>query len=344
MKLYTNKNVKKMNRVYNRSLKRSLFSKNILTVKKAKRSLLEIVIKFFIKIVMLVAVPLSLRKNKNKLGELVGRVYKRFTSRDFVFIPVSFAFYSLVSFIPIILSVSVALSLIPGEFSTLFNNEILKRIIPGLDSFINSVPQTWNAKTFVLVITLFLASLFISSSGFGKFTYSINYIYKHETTGNYFFNRLKGFFIVIGIALFIFISALIYLSIYKLFGVHKASELGKNIYFYIVFSLYLMLNLYVGLSVLFKISPGFIVPWSSLLPGVLIASLPTMVFITIFGYLTSLIDYYKFGIFGIFMYIALLVSIMSYFMYLGIITNAAFYKTFYSRYTNPKKIWFRKFY
>ncbi len=91
---------------------------------------------------MLVAVPLSLRKNKNKLGELVGRVYKRFTSRDFVFIPVSFAFYSLVSFIPIILSVSVALSLIPGEFSTLFNNEILKRIIPGLDSFINSVPQT----------------------------------------------------------------------------------------------------------------------------------------------------------------------------------------------------------
>nr|WP_307929520.1 hypothetical protein [Mycoplasmopsis bovis] len=125
---------------------------------------------------------------------------------------------------------------------------------------------------------------------------------------------------------------------------HKASELGKNIYFYIVFSLYLMLNLYVGLSVLFKISPGFIVPWSSLLPGVLIASLPTMVFITIFGYLTSLIDYYKFGIFGIFMYIALLVSIMSYFMYLGIITNAAFYKTFYSRYTTPKKIWFRKFY
>ncbi len=106
-----------------------------------------------------------------------------------------------------------------------------------------------------------------------------------------------------------------------------------------------MLNLYVGLSVLFKISPGFIVPWSSLLPGVLIASLPTMVFITIFGYLTSLIDYYKFGIFGIFMYIALLVSIMSYFMYLGIITNAmTFYKTFYSRYTTPKKIWFRKFY
>nr|WP_307916836.1 hypothetical protein [Mycoplasmopsis bovis] len=96
-------------------------------MKKAKRSLLEIVIKFFIKIVMLVAVPLSLRKNKNKLGELVGRVYKRFTSRDFVFIPVSFAFYSLVSFIPIILSVSVALSLIPGEFSTLFNNEILKK-------------------------------------------------------------------------------------------------------------------------------------------------------------------------------------------------------------------------
>ncbi|CAL58742.1 Ribonuclease BN-like family protein [Mycoplasmopsis agalactiae] len=344
MNLYTNKNVKKMNRTYNRMLKKSLFSKNILSVKKSKTSLLEIVIKFFIKIIMLIAVPIRLKKNKNKLSELVGRVYKRFTSREFVFIPVSFAFYSLVSFIPIIMSVSVAISLIPGNFSSLFNDEILRRIIPGLESFINSIPQTWNAKTYILIITLFLASLIISSSGFGKFTYSINYIYKHETTGNYFFNRLKGFLIVVCIALYIFISSLLYLSIYKLFGVHKASDLGRSIYFYIVFSLYLMLNLYVGLSLLFKVSPAFKVPWSSLLPGVLIASLPTMVFITIFGYLTSLIDYYKFGIFGIFMYIALLVSTMSYFMYLGIITNAAFYKTFYSRYTVAKKIWFRKFY
>lgn len=344
MNLYTNKNVKKMNRTYNRMLKKSLFSKNILSVKKTKTSLLEIVIKFFIKIIMLIAVPIRLKKNKNKLSELVGRVYKRFTSREFVFIPVSFAFYSLVSFIPIIMSVSVAISLIPGDFSSLFNDEILRRIIPGLESFINSIPQTWNAKTYILIITLFLASLIISSSGFGKFTYSINYIYKHETTGNYFFNRLKGFLIVVCIALYIFISSLLYLSVYKLFGVHKASDLGRNIYFYIVFSLYLMLNLYVGLSLLFKVSPAFKVPWSSLLPGVLIASLPTMVFITIFGYLTSLIDYYKFGIFGIFMYIALLVSTMSYFMYLGIITNAAFYKTFYSRYTVAKKIWFRKFY
>lgn len=344
MNLYTNKNVKKMNRTYNRMLKKSLFSKNILSVKKSKTSLLEIVIKFFIKIIMLIAVPIRLKKNKNKLSELVGRVYKRFTSREFVFIPVSFAFYSLVSFIPIIMSVSVAISLIPGNFSSSFNDEILRRIIPGLESFINSIPQTWNAKTYILIITLFLASLIISSSGFGKFTYSINYIYKHETTGNYFFNRLKGFLIVVCIALYIFISSLLYLSIYKLFGVHKASDLGRSIYFYIVFSLYLMLNLYVGLSLLFKVSPAFKVPWSSLLPGVLIASLPTMVFITIFGYLTSLIDYYKFGIFGIFMYIALLVSTMSYFMYLGIITNAAFYKTFYSRYTVAKKIWFRKFY
>ncbi|EIN14871.1 Hypothetical protein, predicted transmembrane protein [Mycoplasmopsis agalactiae 14628] len=344
MNLYTNKNVKKMNRAYNRMLKKSLFSKNILSVQKSKTSLLEIVIKFFIKIIMLIAVPIRLKKNKNKLSELVGRVYKRFTSREFVFIPVSFAFYSLVSFIPIIMSVSVAISLIPGNFSNLFNDEILRRIIPGLESFINSIPQTWNAKTYILIITLFLASLIISSSGFGKFTYSINYIYKHETTGNYFFNRLKGFLIVVCIALYIFISSLLYLSVYKLFGVHKASNLSRSIYFYIVFSLYLMLNLYVGLSLLFKVSPAFKVPWSSLLPGVLIASLPTMVFITIFGYLTSLIDYYKFGIFGIFMYIALLVSTMSYFMYLGIITNAAFYKTFYSRYTVAKKIWFRKFY
>ncbi|MBD4756323.1 YihY/virulence factor BrkB family protein, partial [Xanthomonas citri pv. citri] len=42
MNLYTNKNVKKMNRTYNKMLKKSLFSKNILSVKKTKTSLLEI--------------------------------------------------------------------------------------------------------------------------------------------------------------------------------------------------------------------------------------------------------------------------------------------------------------
>lgn len=139
MNLYINKNVKKMNRIYNRMLKKLLFSKNILFVKKIKILFLEIVIKFFIKIIMLIVVFIRLKKNKNKLSEFVGRVYKRFISREFVFIFVLFVFYFLVLFIFIIMSVSVVILLIFGNFSSLFNDEIFRRIILGLELFINLI-------------------------------------------------------------------------------------------------------------------------------------------------------------------------------------------------------------
>ncbi|WP_029513289.1 YihY/virulence factor BrkB family protein [Mycoplasmopsis primatum] len=341
--LYTNKNVKAMNRKYNKELKNSCFNKNIISINYRKKSFIEFIIKFFIKIIMLIAVSKTVNKNKTKMDELVNRVYKRFTGKDFAFIPISFAFYLLISFIPIVMSVYVMLNLLPINLKTLFKEEVLQKIIPGLESFIDSMPKTWDTGTYAVIIPLFLASLWVSSGGFSKFIYSINYIYRHETTGNWFINRLKGFIVVLCITVFIFLSMFIYLSFFKMINMDKASETNKNIYFYIVFSIYLMANLYSGFSILLKFTPAFKISWSLVTPGVLIASVPTMIFVTIFGYLTSLINYNKFGIFGVFMYIALLVSNMAYFIYLGIIANEAYYKTFHSRYTISKKIWFKKF-
>ncbi|WP_406617110.1 YhjD/YihY/BrkB family envelope integrity protein [Mycoplasmopsis adleri] len=323
-------------------LKKSAFNKNIMPVKH-QSMLIEKIIKFFISIIMFIAIPKSSWKNKPKVREMIDRVYKRFSGRDFAFIPVSFSFYLLISFIPVMLSVFLLLKFLPWGLETLFLNNILVKIIPGFESITKGIDFSI-AGTYAVIIPLFLASLWVASSGFAKFIYSENYIYKHETTGNWFINRGKGFITVFWISIYIFVTMAIYLSFYKAFGFAKTTnEIAKNVYFYISFSIYLMVTLYLGFSLLFKFTPAFKVGWNTVTPGVLIASVPTMIFISIFGYLTSLIDYKKFGVFGVFMYIALLVSNMSYFIYLGVIANEGYYKTYISSYTIDKKTWFKKY-
>lgn len=77
-------------------------------------------------------------------------------------------------------------------------------------------------------------------------------------------------------------------------------------------------------------------------PGALIAAIPTAIFILIFGSLTSLIPYKKFGIVASFMYIILLLSFTSYFIYMGIIVNSSFYKTFINLPTVEKHSFWKK--
>ncbi|WP_027334584.1 YihY/virulence factor BrkB family protein [Mycoplasmopsis felifaucium] len=340
--IYSNLNIKTMEKKYNSVLKKSTFSKNILPIT-YKTPFLEKIIKFFIKTIMFAVIPRSSWKNNPKVNELINRIYQRFSSRDFAFIPVSFAFYLLVSFVPIMISVFLLLKLLPLGLEWLFFSAILSRIIPGVESLVAGA-QFGGVATYAVIIPLFLASLWVSSGGFAKFIYSENYIYRHESTGNWFLNRLKGFITVFWISIYIFVSTTLYLYTYKLFGFATSHDKNaENIYFYISFSLYLLVGLYIGFSLLFKISPAFKLSWTQVAPGALIASVPTIIFISIFGYLTSLIDYKKFGVFGTFMYIALLVSIASYFMYLGIIANEGYYKTYHSRYTINKKTWFKKF-
>lgn len=338
--IYSNNNVKAMIKKYNNEIKKSSIGKNVIVATNKKTSIIEIILKFFIKMILFIAVSKSLTRNKTKTNELVDRVYARFTGRDFVFIPISFAFYLLISFIPIMMSVYILLSFLPGDLNVLFTDKILAKIIPGLLALTESWKTKTDIKTYAIVIPLFIAAIWFSSAGFARFIYSLNYIYRHETTGNWFINRFKGFVTVLLIVVFMFIFVSIYLVFYKLFKIDKAPLYKQNIYFYVTFSLFLFATLYIGFLQLFRFTPSFKLTWQQVAPGVLIATIPTMIFITIFGYLTSLINYNKFGIFGIFMYIALLVSNMSYFIFLGIIANEGFYKTYHSRYTISKKRWF----
>lgn len=132
--------------------------------------------------------------------------------------------------------------------------------------------------------------------------------------------------------------ALFYVSFFNYINPKITTNTGKNIFFYISFDIYLFIFLYIGFILIYKLTPSFKNPLTSVLPGVLITTLPNLVFISVFGHLISNGNYYKnYGIVGAFIYLALFVSSLSYFIFLGIIINEAYYKTYYSSYTTAKR-------
>ncbi|UUD35121.1 YihY/virulence factor BrkB family protein [Mycoplasmopsis caviae] len=340
IKIYTGLDQSKIKKEYRNNLKKSWFARNIAPVDNKRWLFIEKIVKFFLMIILWIATPRLSWKNKSKTNELINRTYKKFTDKSFVFIPLTTAFYFLVSFVPIITIMIILLSLIPS-YHTLFINEILGRIIPGVTSIIKIPDTSKKGAQLTSLIILCLASLWMSSSGFGKFIYSQNYIYGHKNLGNWLTNRLKGLLVVLSISIYLFLAGALYLFFYQTFT-DSLSIYYKNIYFYITFSIYLLVVLYFGLSLLYTMSPSFKLGWTTVFPGVLITSIPIMIFMTIFGFLTSLIKYDKYGIIGSFMYIALFVSYLTYFMFLGIIVNEAYYKTFVSSYTVSKRSLFGK--
>ncbi|EGV00546.1 YihY/virulence factor BrkB family protein [Mycoplasmopsis columbina] len=331
---------KDLKKSYRNSLKKSWLTKNIIPINKNRWSFIEEVIKFFLKIILKIATPKIGWKNKIKTKELINRTYDKFISKDLVFIPLSLSFYFLISFVPIITIIMTLLSLIDG-YNQIFIQLIMSKIIPGIQSILDLqiTSKSHEGLQYISIIFLLLASLWLSSNGFAKFVYSQNYIYKHEFLGNWFTNRLKGLFIVMGISIYLFLGIALYILIYSSFVKVFTNNNSQIIFFYSSFSVYLLIFLYLGTLLLFKLTPSFKVPFTSIFPGVLVAVLPIWIFIMSFGYLTSLINYSKYGLIGTFMYVALFVSTLSYCLMLGIIVNEAYYKTYYSSYTIAKKNW-----
>ncbi|MCS4536687.1 MULTISPECIES: YihY/virulence factor BrkB family protein [unclassified Mycoplasma] len=339
--IYTGIEPKKMYKAYKKTIKKTWVSRNIIQNENSTFWLFEKIAKFFLMLILFISTPKTSWKNKSKSSELIDRTYQKFTAKESAFIPISLSFYFLISFVPILTVVVVLLSFING-YNTVFLDIILSRIIPGVKSILNIPNFKINQSVqYTTIGILLFGSTWLGSSGWGRFIYSQNYIYGHENLGNFFLNRLKGFFIVLGISLYLFIVSLIYISFYKLI-VPRLSVVGELVFFYISFMFYLILVLYFGFSLIYKLTPSFKLPWNSVLPGVLLATIPNMIFIGVFGYLTSLINYTQYGAIGTFMYIALFVSSLSYFIFIGLIVNESYYKTYYSSYTIAKRDFFLK--
>lgn len=329
---------KKIKNIYNKELKNSWISKNIVKKQENKFVFFEKIIKFFIKIILWMVISKVVLKNKTKTNELIDRTFKKFNSKDFGFIPYSTAFYFLISFVPIITLLIFMLSIIPG-YEKIFVEQIINKILPGVSSLIDlskSLTSLNAAATYTTIIILLISSIWLASSGFGKFIYSQNYIYNHSNLGNWLKNRLKGMLIVIGIIVYLFLTSAFYIFLYDAFNKNISNSLAQNIYFYTSFLIYLFIITYLGIGMLYKAAPSFKLSWAMINPGILITTIPIVIFIGLFGSLTSLINYGKYGIVGIFMYVAIFISFLTYFMYLGIVANEAYYKTFFSTRTISK--------
>ncbi|MGY5139188.1 YihY/virulence factor BrkB family protein [Mycoplasmopsis gallinarum] len=341
--IYSGNNLKKINKAYNQELKAFVLNKNIRNNKKEIQFLFfEKLLKLFLKFILLCAITRFTWKNRPKIDELVDRAHAKFSSKENSFIPISQAFYFLVSFAPIITMITLLLSFVPG-YDQIFLNVILAKIIPGLNQVFKLEIVTNLKSQYISMIILFLTSLWLSSNGYGKFVYTQSYIYNHEKMGNIITNRLRGFFIVLGITLYLFIVILFYIFIYNTFIKYISNPVSQNVFFYITFCLYLPVVSYFGFLFLFKFSPKFKLSWNQINPGVLISTVPMFLFVSIFGLLTSFINYGKYGLIGTFMYVALFVMFFSYFVWLGIIINESYYKTYFSSYTIDKNnFWSRK--
>ncbi|TNK89726.1 hypothetical protein C4M83_05310, partial [Mycoplasmopsis pullorum] len=145
--------------------------------------------------------------NSKKINEMIDRIYKKFVSKNFYFIYISTSFYFLVSFVPIVIFVYFFLWLISFNtynFKDFFIESILARIIPNISRTIQEFKENNTGTGGAWIVLLLLSTLWISSSGYGNFITAQNHIYNHKNSAAAkITNRIKGFFAVFGIGLYI---------------------------------------------------------------------------------------------------------------------------------------------
>ena len=309
-----------------------------------KFSIGERVLKFIIYISLRIVIKPSRWKQPEKNLEIIDRTYKKITSSDFVFIPSSVAFYLLLAFIPLVTIISLAtrVSFFDNQEIVSYLHIIFNNFIPGFDSIWKSLASI---EPSITSITGFLAlvgsSLWISSAGFSRLIYTQSHLYGFKHTNGFWANKIKGLVIVILFSLFLFVVFAINIAFINAI---RNSSLSKNdqivvidcfLYFGIVF---LVFFLYASL---FKFVPWHKIKLRSIIPGTVVASIPTIIFIVIFGLLGKYLSYKRFGYIGTFLYIGLLVLEISYFMFVGLIVNVAYYQTFYNKKLKRKRSLFR---
>ena len=302
----------------------------------------ERLIKFFIYISLRLAIHPKKWKNPEKNYEIIDRTYKIIMSPDFVFIPSSIAFYLIMAFMPIISMITIFYQ-IPG-ISEVFVfegkdllKETLKNFIPGISLIIDQLKEiTKLSRTnSFLTETVFgtslfslLASTWIASNGITQLIFTQSHIFEHKFVGNYWSNKFKGMLIVFSLSFFLFLGLFINIAIQRQIGLSLLNETLKDIILMILMVIILFLGLF-GLSIfIYKYSPRFKIKIKHILPGAMVTTIPAALFIAIFGSITSLFSYGAYGTIGTIMYVGMGSLIITYFVFLGIIANASYYKTF----------------
>lgn len=336
--------------------KKNNYIGNLFVFPHKKISFNERIIKFLIYISLRIAIRPKKWKSPEKNYEIIDRTYKRIVSSDFVFIPSSIAFYLIMAFMPIMIIILVIYQIpvfhnwfTEGEwiqdsktgkivYKQTYDalKDILSKFIPGISSIIEQATTVINkgggsginVEALTATIISLAASSWIAAGGFAKLVFTQSYIYEHKFLGGYWANKIKGMTIVIFFSLFLFCSLLFNIFIHKKIDDSNLPNILKDIFtpLFLVFGL--ILGIFIGFLLLYKFSPRFKIKFRHIIPGAMVTTLPTSIFFALFGYISSLWSYGNYGIIGTFMYIGMGSLIITYFIFIGIITNAAYYKTF----------------
>ncbi|MHA0272580.1 YhjD/YihY/BrkB family envelope integrity protein [Mycoplasma sp. 48589B] len=322
----------------------------------------KILITFFAKLLLRAR---NESENRKRI-KVIDNVYNNFNSKEYNFIWLSSAFYLLISFVPVIYIVyllNLFFSNIPSFYNSIgkdFNDHFsmltLGRFLPGSNTYLKNIVATgpdgtkgFHLQAILPNLILFLSSLYISSTGYGKLISSTNYIYDHYKMGTYWGNKIKGFFIVLCVSVLFWGFSTADIALEKKIGLNHPATITKenkiafdpeywlNIMVYFIFAIIFIFCL---LIMLFKLIPSFKLNLKSIYKGALLSATPTILLVLLFNTINSYFSYDKFGgVVGFFFTIAFFINWFVYFMFLGITFNNAYYKNYISTRTINKRQW-----
>lgn len=354
MKKLTDKfNENRWNRIQNKidsGKRKSSFLRNIIIKKSYKPPIREIIIKSIVLFALTIGFLGTNWRLRTKNKAIVNEAYKKIIDPSFIYLAPAFAFSMVMAFMPILLLIYLVI----GSNSVIEHqvNAMLNSIFGQFYLIFQDTSSTWAtflkspSSAFSILIIIF-TSTWVSAAGFSKFIYSCSLIYKHDRFGGFLMNRFRGISIVVSISLY-------FAFIFTLFtgisiGINSLTWL-RNIHWLfiavskIVLFLYILGSIYVGICLLFKYAPRFKLTWKQVHAGAVIAAIPTTIFLTLFTIISSyFINYSSIGgNLSYFMTLSMSLLIFAYFIYVGVIANAAFYNIQVAKSTKRKLTLSRK--
>ncbi len=348
--------------------KKSALKQLFVSPKKKKIPMAEKIVKGIIYFALRLAIRPRKWKDPKKNIEIINRTYRRIMSSDFVYIPSSIAFYLVMAFLPILSMISLAylipglsdyiqthrigdqkwINSHPGGDAI---SDVLGRFIPGGDSIFTQIKHVMLgnsagtnasgtvttavtaslsrtvASSFAVAFSL-LVSTWIAANGFSKLIFTQSHIYEHKYLGGYWMNKLKGMSLVIALTLFLMIALLINIAFSSWIHSYNLGETMFKVIFYSFLVVSMFFGFFLAFIMLYRFSPRYKIRFKDVFPGAVVTTLPTALLIVLFGSISSLWSYGSYGVLGAIMFIGMASLLITYFIFVGITANAAYYKTF----------------
>ncbi len=309
-------------------------------IKPKKIAIGERLVKTIIWLALRISIKPSLWRDNRKNYQIIDRTYKRIMAPDFIFIPPAFAFYLIMSFLPItllVLLITANIEWVSDQATSMLTSFLGAE---GAGSFIETIEGLKSVGAISTIIPLIVLSFWISSSGFAKFVYTESYIYGHDKVGGFWANKLRGMFIVFCLTIYMAIAVVCLSSLPAIISAMGFKE--KTPSWDVIYILGVIcgsaVGIYIGILALFRFTPRFRLHIRQIHPGTIATTIPLTLFVTLFTQLTKFLFQYKgYGQLSVFMIISASMFQVSYYIYIGLIINVVFYKTHYGEITIEKK-------